>query len=126
MNGIVFDDEVLERLQRIHPRFPEEAYLFVLASLHHVIRKLPEPRHVSGTELAEGVRELALDRYGPMARSVLKHWGITATDHVGEVVFALVECGVLIKQEEDAAEDFQGVYDFDEAFDERYPWGERR
>ena len=125
MNGIVFDDEVLDRLQRIQPRFPEEAYLFVLAALHHVIRRLPEPRHVSGTELAEGVRDLALERFGPMARTVLQHWGITATRHVGEAVFALVECGVLIKQDEDAPEDFEGVFEFDEVFDEQYPWGER-
>jgi uncharacterized repeat protein (TIGR04138 family) len=89
--------------------------------LHYVIGHLPEPRHISGRELAEGVRDLALERFGPLARTVLEHWGIRATGNVGDVVFALVEAGVLIKQDEDGPEDFLGVYDFDEAF-ERYPW----
>jgi len=125
VNPIVFDDEVLDNLRRLQPRFSEEAYLFVLSALHHVIRELPEPRHVSGTELAQGVRELALDRFGPMARTVLHHWGIRNTRNVGDVVFALVECGVLIKQEDDIPDDFEDVFDFDQAFDEGYPWGER-
>lgn len=125
MNGIVFDDEVLDNLRRLQPQFSEEAYLFVLSALHHVIRRLAEPRHVTGTELAEGVRELALERFGPMARTVLQHWGIRSTRNVGDVVFALVECGVLIKQDEDNPDDFEDVFDFDEAFDEGYPWGER-
>ncbi len=52
-------------------------------------------RHISGEELAHGVRDLALKQYGPMARTVLGHWGIHGTDDLGEIVFAMVECGVL-------------------------------
>jgi uncharacterized repeat protein (TIGR04138 family) len=58
-----------------------------------------------------------------MARSVLDHWGIRATADVGELVFALVECGILIKQDEDNREDFIDVFDFEDAFDRNYPWG---
>jgi len=36
--------------------------LFVLSALHHVIEQLPAPRHINGGELAEGIRELALER----------------------------------------------------------------
>jgi uncharacterized repeat protein (TIGR04138 family) len=57
-----------------------------------------------------------------MARTVLEHWGIQATADVGDVVFALIDCGVLIKQEEDAREDFANVFDFDDAF-ARYRFG---
>jgi uncharacterized repeat protein (TIGR04138 family) len=69
------------------------------------------------------VREIALERYGPMARTVLEHWGIHATDDLGEIVFALVDCGILIKQDDDRKEDFRGVFDFEEAFEAEYPWG---
>jgi uncharacterized repeat protein (TIGR04138 family) len=123
MNGIIIDDEVLDRLRGRNPRFHETAYLFVLSALHYVIEQLAEPRHISGRELAEGVRDLALERFGPMARTVLEHWGIRATADLGDVVFALVECGILIKQDDDALEDFRDVFDFDEAFERRYPWG---
>ncbi|MGH7574757.1 MAG: Minf_1886 family protein [Longimicrobiales bacterium] len=126
MNGIIIDDQVLDRLRERNPRFHEAAYLFVLSALHHVIQRLPEPRHISGRELAEGVRDLAIERFGPMARTVLEHWGIRATADVGELVFALVDCNILIKQNEDLPEDFRDVFDFDDAFERDYPWGRPR
>jgi len=120
MDGIVLDDALVDRLRERSPQFHESAYVFVLGALQYVISALPAPRHISGRELAEGVRDLALERFGPMARTVLEHWGINATDHVGDIVFALVDVGVLIKQDEDGPEDFHHVYDFDEAFEHRW------
>jgi uncharacterized repeat protein (TIGR04138 family) len=119
----LFADEVLDGLRERHPRFHEMSYVFVISSLHHVLERLGRPRHISGRELAEGVRDLAMERYGPMARTVLEHWGIESTADVGRIVFALVEAGVLIKQEEDTPDDFDAIYDFDEVFEDDYPWG---
>lgn len=121
--SMVFADEVMDRLRERHPRYHETAYLFILSALHHVLERLPEPRHVSGRELAEGVREVAIHRFGPMARTVLAHWGIEGTADVGQVVFALVDAGILLKQDEDSPRDFDALYDFEEAFDVDYPWG---
>ena len=39
------------------------------------------------------------------------------------MVFALVDCGVLIRQDDDALEDFEEVFDFEDAFERNYPWG---
>lgn len=119
----ILDEEVLDRLRERHPRFQETAYLFVLSALHHVLESIGEPRHISGRELALGVRDLAIERFGPMARSVLEHWGIESTSDIGELVFALVDAGILIRQEEDSLEDFHGLFDFEESFDRNYPWG---
>lgn len=121
MDGAVLDEDALDRLRERNPQFQDMAYVFVLRALHHVLQRLGEPRHISGRELAEGVRELALDQYGPMARTVLEHWGIHDTGQVGDIVFALVEAGILIKQDEDTRAEFEGVYDFDEAFRSPYP-----
>jgi uncharacterized repeat protein (TIGR04138 family) len=125
MSELQFAEGILERLQDKNPRFHGKAYLFLLSALHTVMAELDEPRHISGEELAHGVRELALKQYGPMARTVLAHWGIHDTEDLGDIVFAMVECGVLVKQEEDRREDFQGLFDFEEAFERDYPWGER-
>lgn len=125
MTELQFADEILEQLQERNPRFDTRAYFFVLAALHSVIHSLDEPRHISGKELAEGVRHMALERFGPMARSVLEHWGIHATEDVGGVVFALVEQGILIKQDGDRPEDFADVFDFEEVFELNYPWEAR-
>jgi uncharacterized repeat protein (TIGR04138 family) len=122
MNGGVLDDGLLDRLRERQPRFHEAAYLFILTALNRVIDTLPEPRHISGRELTESVRDLALDKFGPMARTVLEHWGIRSTEDVGQVVFALVDTGVLIKQETDLPDDFVNVFDFEDAFERRYPW----
>jgi len=122
MTELQFADEILDRLQERNPRFHGKAYLFLLSALHHVLDSLEKPRHISGAELAEGVRDLALERFGPLARTVLEYWGIHATEDLGEIVFALVECGVLIKEAEDRPEDFRGVFDFEEAFERNYPW----
>lgn len=123
MSSIVLAEGVMDRLRERHPRFHETAYLFILSSLQFVLERIPEPRHLTGSELAEGVRDLAIERFGPMARTVLEYWGIHSTMDLGEVVFALVECGILIKQEHDDLEDFANVFDFEEAFDRWYPWG---
>ena len=116
MSSIILDDLVLDRLRERNPRYHETAYVFVLSALHHVIEGLAEPRHISGRELAEGVRDLAIARFGPMARDVLEHWGVKSSGDVGELVFALVDAGILIKQDEDELTDFVGVFSFDDAF----------
>ena len=73
-------------------------------------------RHLSGRELLEGIRALALDMFGPLAPLVFRHWGVHTTDDWGEIVFLLVEQGVLKRTEEDSRTDFAGVYDFSVAF----------
>jgi uncharacterized repeat protein (TIGR04138 family) len=125
MTDLQFAEEILDQLQERNPRFHPKSYFFVLAALHSVISSLDEPRHISGQELAEGVRGLAIERFGPMARTVLEHWGIHATEDLGCVVFALVEQGILIGQDDDRPEDFADVFDFEEAFELNYPWKAR-
>jgi uncharacterized repeat protein (TIGR04138 family) len=122
MTELQFADEVLDQLQQRNPRFHARSYVFVLRALHSVIQSLDEPRHLSGRELTEGVRELAIGQYGPLARTVLEYWGIHETEDVGHVVFALVEQGILIKQDDDRPEDFADLFDFEEAFELNYPW----
>ena len=122
MSGILLADTVMDRLRRRYPAYHETAYLFILSALHFSIERLGEPRHISGRELAEGCRDLALQRWGLMARSVLEYWGITCTRDLGEIVFALVDLGVLVKQEDDTIETFDGVFDFADVFEKSYPW----
>ena len=122
MSDILLAESVMHRLRMRYPAYSETAYLFILSALHYTIESLSEPRHITGRELADGCRDLAIDRWGLMARSVLEYWGIRSTRDLGAIVFALVECGVLVKQENDALDDFDGVFDFSDAFERDYPW----
>ena len=106
----------VEGICRKERRYKPEAYLFVLAGLHATVSHLPEPRHVTGQELAEGLRIYGLDQFGPLTAQVFEHWGIRATDDFGRIVFSLVEAHLLRKTEEDSLADFEGLYDFADAF----------
>lgn len=106
----------VQRLCAADPRYASEAYLLTLAALHFTIAALPAPRHITGQELLAGLRQYALDQFGPMARAVLEHWGVRATEDFGRIVFALVEAKVLRKTDADSLEDFRGGYEFDDAF----------
>jgi uncharacterized repeat protein (TIGR04138 family) len=119
---LAFRDGIMDRIRVREPRFDEHAYLFVLTALEHYQAQLTERRHITGRELALACRDLALERYGVMARLVLDHWGVRSTADIGDIVFTLVELELLISQPGDSREDFVDVFDFDQAFEREYPW----
>ena len=112
----------MDRIRAREPRFHESAYLFVLAALEYCQVRRRERRHIGGRELAEACRDLALERFGVMASTVLEHWGVRSTADLGDIVFTLVDLGLLISQPTDSREEFVDVYDFDQAFEREYPW----
>ncbi len=112
----------MDRIRIREARYDERAYLFVLAALEYCQQALTERRHLTGRELAVGCRDLALTRYGVLARTVLDHWGVRDSKDLGEIVFALVDVGLLASQPNDSKEEFVGVFDFQQAFDRDYPW----
>lgn len=116
-------DQAVAKIRSSDSRFAPAAYHFIRQSLDHSIQRLgrlaPEkrPAHVSGKELLEGFRDLALKEFGPMAKTVLGEWGVQRCAHVGEIVFQLVQHGILGKSETDKPDDFQEIWTFTEAFE---------
>ena len=107
--------------------YPPEAYDFVQQGLSYTVQEIHgrgvkprSSRHVTGQQLCEGIRIYALNQYGMLAGTVLRHWNITATLDFGRIVFALVEVGQMQKQDADTLEDFRDVYDFRKAFEGEY------
>jgi uncharacterized repeat protein (TIGR04138 family) len=122
----------LAEVVRRDPRFAYEAYEFLYEALNHtqkMLGRLPSgevaegaerQHHVSGPELLAGVRDLALREFGLMARTVFRMWGIQRTDDFGDIVFNLVEAGLMNKTDEDTRKDFHEVYDLDQALVQGY------
>lgn len=110
----------LEQVIANDPRYKPEAYVFVHDALGHTWSRLNQRRHITGRELLDGIKDLALKRYGPMALAVLNSWGVKTTDDIGAIVFNLVDAGILSRTEEDHIEDFHAVYDFGEVFVRSY------
>lgn len=119
---LAFRDGVMDRIRLREQRFDERAYLFVLGALEFCQQRLPERRHISGRELAFACRDLALERFGVLARIVLEYWGVRSSADIGDVVFTLVELELLMSQATDRREEFTDVFSFDQAFERDYPW----
>lgn len=117
-----FADEVMARIRARQGAYDQRAFLFVLAALEFEQGRLPERRHVTGAELSRACRDFAREQYGLLARSVLEHWGIRSTGDFGAIVYALIDAGLLSRQDDDRVEDFHDVYAFSDAFDRGYPW----
>ncbi|MBM3985047.1 MAG: hypothetical protein FJ296_05060 [Planctomycetes bacterium] len=109
-------------------RYAVEAYHFVFEALDFVLERQARSlrrtgedaqpdRHISVVQLLEGLREYALDQFGPLARLVLERWNVYRTEDFGEIVFGLVEQRLLNKQEADRKSDFRNGFNFREAFD---------
>lgn len=107
--------------------FPEEAFDFVRDGLKHTVTSLHGPahsaaaamnpkRHVTGQQLCMGLRDLAQQRWGMLAGTVLRKWGLTRTEDFGTIVYAMIDRRELRASEGDSIDDFRGVFDFDEAF----------
>jgi uncharacterized repeat protein (TIGR04138 family) len=135
----------LPRVIACDPRYAIDAYAFVLEALNHArIQKLkaqgrdrdkarpsqsgqrpgpaqskpPRPGrsgHVTGRELCESVRKLALRQYGLLAATVLGHWGIRSTSDIGDIVYNMIATGDLEKTSSDSRADFENVFDFETA-----------
>jgi uncharacterized repeat protein (TIGR04138 family) len=113
--------EALDELVAAEPKYHRDAYLFVRDALDFTTKKRKKSkeqttRHVTGAELLDGVRELALNQFGPMVPTVFEFWGITDCHDIGRLVFNLIEIGVFGKTERDTIEEFREGYDFHEAF----------
>ncbi len=74
-------------------------------------------RHITGRQLCWGLRDLALNRWGMLARTVLESWNIRGTRDFGRIVFGFIELDMMRKQQDDRVEDFDDVFDFRDAFD---------
>jgi uncharacterized repeat protein (TIGR04138 family) len=113
--------EAVDEILRVDRRYDTDAYQFVREGLDYTLKLLKKQgqgstRHVRGQELLDGLRQFALDQFGPLSKTVLNYWGVHRGEDFGEIVFNLVEVGILGKTDEDSRDDFKGGYDFEAAF----------
>ncbi len=114
-------------------RYKREAYAFVFEALRYAHDNLgfgtatpseavesssaegstEGQRHLTGRELCEAIRRLALEQFGYMAMTVLHSWGVHRTGDFGNIVFNLIDIGEMSKTKHDRREDFDDVYDFE-------------
>ena len=108
--------------------YPPDAFAFVREGLHMAATQVhgPEPemanpalagkRHVSGQQLCDAMRDLAIQRWGLMARTVLNSWHIHSSLDFGKIVYAMIDNQLMQKTDRDSLEDFRDTFDFNQAF----------
>lgn len=121
-------------------RYPLDAFLFVQRGLDFTVTRLhgeaadddlfesdeyESSRHVSGQDLCRGLRDFAIKEYGLLARTVLRRWQVTVCRDFGEIVFAMVDGGLMRTTDDDTIQDFQDVFDFSRAFDSSLMLGQK-
>jgi uncharacterized repeat protein (TIGR04138 family) len=120
MHEVSFEEAFI-KIQAKDPRYDRDAYLFVREALDYTQKSIGKDprgriRHITGQELLGGIREFALQQFGPMTKTVLEEWGVHCSQDFGEIVFNMVEVDWLAKTDKDSRADFEHGYDFDEAF----------
>ena len=114
-------EEAVENILATDARYQRDAYTFVREALDFTQKLISKEnrgtvRHVTGQELLDGIRQYSLTQFGPMTMTVLEEWGIHTSKDFGDIVFNMVEIGLLAKTEKDTRDDFQTGYDFTAAF----------
>ena len=118
--------ETLEQIANQDGRYDARALKFVYEGLATTIEKLRQnedvdhPRHITGQELAWGLAEVALQRWGRLAVLVLDRWGIRTTRDFGEIVYLMIAREWMTSQETDTIDDFNDVFDFGTVFERDY------
>jgi uncharacterized repeat protein (TIGR04138 family) len=124
MSKVPFEKAV-EDAVRADSRYAADAYIFLRDALDVTIKTMQQNRrdavhHVSGAELCEGVRDYALQQYGPMVPTIFDAWGIAKTRDIGEMVFNLIRTGAFSRSDSDKIEDFDDIFTFQDAFEKPF------
>jgi uncharacterized repeat protein (TIGR04138 family) len=121
----------IEQIAQEDGRYKLNAIRFVYEGLGHTVRTEADesspseepggqPHHISGQELCHGLRRLAIERWGRLAKVVLNHWGVRTTRDFGEIVYLMIRHKWMSAQPGDSIDDFNEVYDFKTAFEDQF------
>ena len=111
---IQYEKEDYTEILKKDDRYDSRAYDFVLEVIH--VASTDAKGHVTGQELLNYFRDMALDAYGPLAYTVLNDWGVRCCEDVGAIVFNLYDAKRIGKTDSDSPEDFVGGFNFKHEF----------
>jgi len=112
--------ESLEQIAQADGRYSLGALKFVYEGLDYATSRIAaESEHVSARTLCEGLKKLAIEKWGRLAILVLNNWGVKNTRDFGEIVYLLIEHNRIKTQPTDSIDDFNDVYDFKTVFDDQ-------
>lgn len=116
-------EAIIEGIVSQDSRYDVGAYYFLQEALEASLKRrqlekhVAPSEHIGGPELLDGIRLFALEQFGPMTMTVFNEWGVKRCEDFGEIVYNLIEAGVLGKSEGEGKADFAATYHFKVAFE---------
>ena len=111
----------LEIIAKEDGRYSPDAVKFVYEGLGYTLKKvIAEPEHIDGQKLCNGLRQLAVEKWGRLAILVLNTWGVRTTKNFGEIVYLMIKNKWMSAQPTDSIDDFNDVYDFKTVFKDQF------
>ncbi len=111
----------LEQIAKEDARYSISAIKFVYEGLGYTAKNVAtEPKHVTGQTLCDGLRKLAIEKWGRLAMLVLNTWGLKTTNDFGEIVYLMIKHEWMSAQPTDSIDDFNNVYDFKTVFKDQF------
>ncbi len=86
--------------------FPHAACRYVCNCVYRTLHEHGSARHVTAFEVLETFRKCIIKDFGPWASEILAAWHIASPLQVGEIVFLLVNAGILAAKPDDKLSDF--------------------
>jgi uncharacterized repeat protein (TIGR04138 family) len=80
---------------RHDPRYSSEAYLLCLEAARAIQNEGLSSAALNAREILRRSLDQAIETYGPMARSVLSHWGVVSPQCIKNIVLKLSETGAI-------------------------------
>ena len=111
---IQYEKEDYTEILKKDDRYDSRAYDSVLEVINFA--STDAKGHVTGQELLNYFRDMALDAYGPLTYTVLNDWGVRCCEDVGAIVFNLYDAKRIGKTDSDSPEDFVGGFNFKHEF----------
>jgi uncharacterized repeat protein (TIGR04138 family) len=113
--------EAVDRIIAEDPRYHRDVYAFVRDALDFTVKQQKKNkegliRHVTPSQLLDGIRLFALKEFGPMVSTVFGYWNVRSCEDLGHIVFNMIRKEILGKNDSDTLEQFRDGYDFHEAF----------
>ena len=111
----------LENIAKDDGRYSLAMMKFVNESLSYTVRSMAdEPGHVTGQKLCEGLKKLAIEKWGRLAKLVLNSGGVMTTSDIGEIVYLMIENQWMSSRATDSIDDFNDIYDFETVFKKQF------
>ena len=110
----------LEEISNEDDRYCTEALKFVYDGLQYTIGHAGGTGHISGQVLCQGLKNMAIEKWGKLAKLVLENWNIKSTRDFGEIVYLMVLNKWMSVNPDDKIEDFDNVYDFKTVFEDQF------